>query len=383
MNINLQISQTSITEDFIVKAYEVAIDGTLSEVDSITVPAPHSAPEWVAFTGLDKVTHNIKVIGVTSSIIYNSYEKTPSVDTVTIYDYIQFKIGDGGTYTPAIGDSAYVNPNMIGFDPEDYIVLRTGYGVLFEGVHIDNEPTGGGFTFHTVGDTFSDGEEFTIIPKPVAVSTPVNDSVVGKQWGPTQASANMYLDVTSSVTYVPAHLRKLIRLAGSSAVYTFASSDVPPVGYIFRVTNYGSPGVTTPNPKVVFSNAPAKYGSGTITELSIPFGNVCEFVWDGTIWNITMTVPPVINMPTFYKGSYTVGDVPVSSTVTISGFPTQTDTGYWVGISLVSAGTAGNDNTLTWQLIESTKTTTTFQVILGEITSRVQNVKISYIIINF
>lgn len=386
MNINLQISQTSITEDFVVKAYEVQNDGSLSEVASISVPAPHSTPEWVAFTGLDKVTHTIKVIGATSTIEYNNYEKTPSVDTVTLFDFIQFKIGDGGTYTPAADTNVYANPYMAGMAANEYLVCREVKGFLIEGLQIANEPTGGGFSL-LGGSLFEDGEQITILPKPKVVRTPVNDSVVGKQFGPTIGNANMFVDVTSTLSYVPTHLRKLIRLAGVNANYKFTSANVPPLGYIFRITNFGSYGAVSPLPKVTFENAPAKYGNTTVTTVSIPFAQVIECVWDGTQWNLSLSFPLTATLPTYAKGVKVVGDVSgAGTTVTIGagdGLPTQTNANYHISFQIVSNGVPFNDNTIIASVIASTKTTTQFQLILGEARTIVQNVSIDWCVINF
>lgn len=380
MNINYHISPSVVTEDFVAKAYEIALDGTISEVGSIDVPAPHTSPTNISFTGLDRVTHMIKLIGVTSSIEYHKYDIAPTVDTVTVFDFIRFKIGDGGPNTPAAGATAYVNSAMIGFTADDYVAIRSGYGPVFEGIHIDNEPTGGGFLLHDVADVFADKEEWVIMPKPSVITTPVNDSVVGKLWGPTPGNSNMYVNVSSTVSYTATHLRKLIRLAGVNANYKFTSGEVPPVGYIFRISNYGSYGSLTPAPKVTFENAACKYGNTTITEVSVMFGQVIECVWDGTLWNLSMSEPLSASIPTFYKGVYTVGDVPVTKTVTIT-IPTQPNTNYWAGITLIN--TAYYDNTLAAQVVESTKTTTSFQVILNEISVAIQNVKISWVVINF
>jgi len=380
MNINLQISITSITEDFTVIAYEVQQDGSLSQVDTRTAAAPHSTPEWVAFTGLDKVTHVIKVFGATSGIEYNKYEKTPTVDTVTIFDYIQFSINDGGIYTPAENSNVYLNPNMIGMEASDYIAIREGKGPLFEGINIANDAINGGFALIKPGDYFEDKEQFTIMPKPVVVQTPVNDSVVGKQWGATSLSANMYVDITSATNYTPAHLRKLVRLAGASAVYTFSAISVPPSGYPIRVSNINSNGTTSPLPKVVFSNAPCKYGAGTITELSLPFGSVCEFVWDGSIWNMSLPVPDTSTKPTFHKGTVVVGDVITEKTVTVT-IPDQGSTNYHISYSVISDGTAYNDNDIT--VVFKKVSATQFQAIFQETFAALQNLKLDYCIINF
>jgi len=376
MNIIYHISPSSVTENCTVKAYEPQLDGSLAEVGSIAKPAPHSSPTTITFTGLDRVTHVVKLIGDVSGIEYHFYDVAPTADIVTIFDPIFFKIGDGQPKTPLANTVNYVNTDLAGLTNSDVILYRNGLA-QYPGVHYETDLTGG---FHLIqtDDVFNDKDECIIQQKPKTIRTFVNDSVVGKQWGPTTLNANGYVDVSSAVSYTPAHLRKLIRLAGSSAVYTFSSGEVPPAYYPIRFTNYGAPGVTSPSPKIVFANAPAKYGSGTITELSIPFGTAGEVTWDGSIWNITFGMPVPVSLPTFHFGNAAVGDIIGEKIIDIT-IPNQGSTNYHISYSIISNGTAGNDNDVA--VVFKKVSGTLFKAIFQETFAAAQNISLDYMIV--
>jgi len=314
----------TLLQNMVIKIYEVDINGATSEVGSTVIPerdgagvptpgAGHQVPYQGVFSGIDNVTHEIRLYTASGTLI-DKYTGNPSVNIATLFTPIRFRIGDGGTYTPAAGGTAYVNPDMAGLAATDYIAIRTGYGPLIEGIHIAHNVLGG-FQLLQPGDVFSGdpAEEWTIIRQPQAVTNYVNDSVVGKQWGPTAGNANMYVDVSSAVSCAVTHLRKLIRLAGTSAEYTFSSGYVPPIGYPFRVTNFGSYNPGDPDPKVKFDNAPLKWGNTTKTELDIPLYSTPEFVWDGTQWNVSNYQYQAPSVPAsgaiLGSGRYVMGDV--------------------------------------------------------------------------
>src|SRR5690348_6292272 len=101
MEINYHISPSALTEDFIIKIYEA--QAPTAEVGTLTVPAPHTAPYSVSFTGLDKIPHILKMFGATSGTLLHSFDDLPTENVVTIFDDIKFKIGDGGALTPIAG----------------------------------------------------------------------------------------------------------------------------------------------------------------------------------------------------------------------------------------------------------------------------------------
>jgi len=297
MNVNYHISPyPSLLEDMVAKIYEVNPDGTKSDLAmDIVLPAPHNTPQSISFNGLDKVTHEVRLYTDPSANLLHQYQVQPTTDTTNVYDYIRFEIGDGGANTPTAGSDDYTNPDMIGLQPADYVAIRSGQP-QFEGTNIINDAVNGGFSLAIPGDVFSGdpAEQWVILRKPQVITMPVNDSVVGKQFGATALGPNMYLDVSSAVTYTAAHLRHLIRLAGPSAVYTFGALEVPPVGYVFRITNFGAGGTTT-LPEVHFDNAPLLYGGTTKNVLQLPLLSTIEVVFDGTNWNASIMDDKVIN----------------------------------------------------------------------------------------
>jgi len=325
MNVNYYISPyAALLQDMVAKIYEVDILGATSEVGSEVIPerdsggvptpgAGHQVPYAVSFNGLDFVTHEVRLYTAGGTLLHR-YDVMPTKDAISLFDPIRFRIGDGGANTPAAGATAYVNTDMAGLTEDDYIAIRTGYGPVIEGIHITNNLLGG-FQLFQPGDVFSGdpAEEWTILRKPVVLTTPVNDSVVGKQWGPTVGNAYMYVDVSSAVSCASTHLRKVIRLAGSSAEYSFTSGYVPPVGYPFRVTNFGTYTPGSAAPKVKFTNAALKWGNTTLAEIEVPFSSTYEFVWDGVQWNCTMySQPPVttvLSNQIVATGRYTLGDI--------------------------------------------------------------------------
>lgn len=383
----------SLTQDMVVKIYEVDINGATSEVGSTTIPernglgvptpgAGHQVPYTGTFSGIDNVTHEVRLYTASGSLI-DYYRGNATVDTVTLFDPIRFRIGDGGANTPAAGSSAYVNTAMAGLADTDYVAIRTGYGPMIEGIHITNNVLGG-FQLFQPGDVFSGdpAEEWTILRKPVVLTTPVNDSVVGKQWGPTAGNPNMYVDVSSAVSCAATHLRKVIRLAGSSAEYSFTSGYIPPVGYPFRITNFGTYTPGSAAPKVKFTNAALKWGNTTLAEIEIPFSGTAEFVWDGTIWNCTMymqipsTTPvtgDVLGMGRYALGDISEGLYTITHGLNITG-------NYKVLGSIYSlASNYARDNTVTWAVREFTANS--FKLGIQEIYGEVQNISFDWVIV--
>lgn len=324
----------ALLQDMVIKIYEVDINGASSEVGSITIPerngagvptpgAGHQVPYIDSFNGLDKVVHLIKLFTASATLL-DYWTAQPTSDIVTTFAPIRFRIGDGNPYTPVANTNTYSNPDMAGLAASDYIAFRTNYGPVVEGVHISNVG-GGGFILIQAGDVFNGdpAEEWTIIRQPQVVSIPQNDSVVGKQWGPTAGNADMFVDVSSPVSCAVTHLRKLIRLAGSAAEYTFSAGYVPPIGYFFRVTNFGAYVPLSANPKVKFSNAPLLWGNTTKTELEIPPTGTAEFVWDGTSWNCTLNAIPsaatAVSNQIVANGREVIGDLnPNSRLITVT-----------------------------------------------------------------
>jgi hypothetical protein len=52
--------------------------------------------------------------------------ENPNPITSSTFNSARFKMGDGGAYTPAVGDSTYTNPNLIGLTIDDFYIFRNG-----------------------------------------------------------------------------------------------------------------------------------------------------------------------------------------------------------------------------------------------------------------
>lgn len=319
MVIKLIISKSAFTEDFILRLWEAGSDSpeahvyetTLVEKDGSGVPTPgagHQVDEAVIANGLDKVVHIARLYGATSNNIYFGPENIESTtDIIKIFTPIQFKIGDGGTNTPAADQPNATTPELAGLTTGDFTIFRNNYGFLFPDLHFSFNTSDGSWQL-LGGDVFSGtpGEEFTIQIKPQVLSSVVNDSVVGKWFGG-------FVDVSSNTVYDATHLRKLIRFAGTC---DYAFNVNPPIGYGFVFQHFGALGTGT----VKFNNAPLKWGATTKAEIDIP--DYCEacFVFDGTNWNVVYitqstfvnssspTPGVIIGIGTTYLGNTPVGD---------------------------------------------------------------------------
>ena len=278
MVLKYHISPSVLTEDFIVKIWEAASDGVGAEIYTQTVglTAPHVAPVTITVNGLDRVVHIVRMYGVTTATLLHEYNVEPTTsDIVTVFDPIQFKIGDGGTNTPAAGDSVCVTPELAGLVETDFLIFRANYGPLFPTTHFTFNTGDGSWELNSP-DIFNGeggGEEFTIVRLPKAVTGIVNDSVVGKWFAG-------YVDVSANIAYLSTHLRKLIRFNGSPE-YTFSGSI--PQNYVFCFQHFGS---TAGTAKINFNNGTLLYKSSPKTFINVPRGTEIGVVWDGTNWNI-------------------------------------------------------------------------------------------------
>ena len=374
----------ALTENMVAKVYEA--NAPLAEVDSIIiyekngsgVPTPgagHQVNTNVTFTGLDLVPHILRLF-TESGTQLQEFNVLPSANTVTVFDPVYFKIGDGGTNTPAVGDVSYVNSDLAGLTNDDVTVFRNGT-LLYPSIHFNTDP-GGGFSFVTVGDVFGADEEYYIQRKPQVLAEYVNDSVVGKQWGATTGAPNMYVDVTSSVDYVPAHLRKLIRLSNNNGKYYFRAAASVPIGYPFRFSN--QVGGTA---NIYFENAPLIKPGGDVSSFALISGQIAEFVYDGTKWNKTAdsastSTGYTISGPYLYDcGS--INPLDQAFTITI---PDQGTTAYTVVGSF--EGQQANfdaDNDMMWTIHAAGKTNTQFRLAVRKLVAQVVILKFRYFII--
>lgn len=373
MEINYHISPSTNSEDFIIKIYEA--QAPTAEVATLTVPAPHNAPFSVSFTGLDKIPHILKMFGATTGTLLHSFDDLPTENVVTLFDDIKFKIGDGGALTPAAGSSSYIDPVLAGLSMADFNVFRSG--TFYYPTQYTFDPTGRIDLIYP--DVFSDGEEVLITRKPKAVAMQVNDSVVGKQFGGNATIPEMFIDVNTTVNYQPSHLRHLIRLAGANANYVLTGAI--PIGYIFRVTNFGPYANASDKGKVTFDNAPLIWGSTPKTSLDIQFTGTYEFEFDGTNWNCTMynAVQESTAGQIIYSASVNLGINNVSDHLFTVPIPFITN-GYRVIGNLVGMSVNwDDDNDVTFIIVN--KANTSFQVATKRLANTTQNLGFDFIIV--
>ncbi len=370
MNITFQLSAfVDITEDLLLKIYEEQSPN--AEVHSETLSAPHSAIETVIVTGLDTVTHRVKLIGADTDIVYGEFVKQATIDLVTFTKPQKFTIGDGQPGTPVAGTSSYQNDLLIGLTAdEDFIYNRTGYGNNILGLtYTFNSGTG---TIQLMagdqwnGDPAPDQVWITFTPK--SVTQTVNDSVVGKLFGG-------FVDVSGSQNYIPSHLRKLIRLTPSSS-YNFTGSI--PVGYNHSFNQVGSGSAT-----INFNNAPLLWNGGTVTSLSMPQGSTAAFTFDGTNWNCTNYTGSV-GVTAFARidgaGSATIGNPATDQLYTISLVTPQPDADYLPICTLRGQSTDFSlDNDVSFVTRE--RTTNSFKIALREYANADQSLVLDYILI--
>ena len=330
-----------------------------------TVGAGHQVVNSVAFNGVDKVTHIVRLYTASGTLLH-WYDVQPTVDTVALFDPIYFQVGDGGTNTPAAGQNQLINPAFIGSVAADLSIYQEGFAFLIPGVDYN-------LTYNTVLLTstfFDNGQRWRIFKKPVVLTTPVNDSVVGKGFG---GFVNVVADISFDVT----HLRKLIRLSGTGN-YSFNNSLILPIGYNHHFTHFGTEGTT---PRINFFNASLNWGASSKSFLYMTFGSTACFTWDGTQWNCTMnsikdsTVVAPVSGNIIANGETYVGDVSATGRDTLITVTHGLGIGYAYRVFGNLKGTIPsllNDNNVTWTAYDYQANS--FKVALQEFASGVQNI---------
>lgn len=379
MTLKYHISPTNLAENMLVKIYEA--QSPLAVVYEETLVAPHSSPRTITVNGLDKVVHIVRLYAAVSNTLLHEYNVEPTLEA-TVFDPIQFKIGDGGTETPAANTDTYTNSVLQGLADNEYLIHRNNQGFLIPGVHYNNNPGPGGFVL-AAPDLFNDKEEFTIQRQQQVVNSVVNDSVVGKWHGG-------FVDISANTNYSSTHLRKLLRFAGT-CTYTFEALSAVPIGYAFVFTHFGADGTGT----VQFLNGPLLWGATTKTSVDIPHYHQAAFEWDGANWNVVWfskdaeeTVAPseppagtIMGSSQVIVGDITAGDpvITVTHNLNITG-------DYIVFLSVKASGTGANDHivnngvSLAWKH-HATDKANKFYITPQEIWSEVQNCVICYLII--
>lgn len=371
----------ALLEDMVVKVYEAqaptaeVYSETLPEKNGSGVPTPgagHQIKNTITINGMDNVPHIVRLYSAVSVALLHEYNVEPTIDAVTVYDPVRFKVGDGGTNTPLAGQPVCTTPELAGLTTDQFIIHRKNFGALYP-VEDFSFTTGTGEWVLAGLDSFSDDEEFTIQITPVVTTTYVNDSVVGKLYGG-------FVDVTSNRDYLASDLRKLIRLA-NTAEYTFPTGGSIPIGYIFCFTNFGTNAAPTPTAKVIFDNAPLKWGNSTKAEIELPLYTDAAFSFDGTNWNVVYLcdsrwteTPAGYQKGDFIDNGYVnIGDVASGDpTITVTHNKGITGATYHVKGTIRHLGsTPYRDNTICWCV--SDQLADSFKICLQEIYPEVQN----------
>lgn len=384
MEIFYHISPSVNSEDFIIKIYEAQAPN--AEIASQTILAPHTAPTSVSFTGLDKIPHILRMFGATTGTLLHNFDVLPKEGVITLFDDIRFKIGDGGALTPAAGSSVYINPVLIGLSIKDFRIFRNGYGFLYPDINYSFEPNAGKIVL-TFPDVFGDPddttvqEEFLITIRPASVETVVNDSVVGKQFGGNSTIPEMFIDVNTTVNYQPSHLRHLIRLAGANANYVLTGQI--PIGYIFRVTNFGAYASPTDKGKVTFDNAPLLWGSTPKTFLDIQFTGTYEFEFDGTNWNCTMynVVQETPGAQIVYAATVYLGVTSAVDQLYTIPIPFQTGISNYRVVGNIVGGSSDPDIDNDVMFVIANKVSTSFDIMIRSISKLNKKLSFDFIIV--
>ena len=374
MEINYSISPyPSLLQNMVARVYETAAPN--AEIQNIVLATPHTNPRNISFTGLDRVPHIVRLFTLSGTLLH-SYDVQPTANIVTIFDPIFFKIGDGGAKTPVAGTALYANADLAGLTNTGLVITRDGIA-QYPGRHYDVDITGG---FHLLvnGDQFEDTVEWVIQRKPQALVNPINDSVVGKQFGGFVTVNNV------PINYIPAHLRKLIMLSGANGQYYFPAGTAIPIGYTFRFENHGAYTAITDTATIFFNNAPLLMGNSTVTLFALPYRNIAEFTFNGTNWICTMDCrlttqnPPAAFIS--YIGTYRIGDVVSNNDVRTISIPLQSDLNYTVIGSLRSSNSnLGNDNNVS--VIIGLKGLSSFMISTREYVRNIQTLDFDYILI--
>jgi hypothetical protein len=404
MVLNYHLSKyPALHENLVVKIWEAESDGPGGEIYTQVIPekdasgvptvgAGHQVINTISVNGLDKVVHIVRLYSEVSANLLHEFNAEPKIDIVNVFDPIRFKIGDGVPLTPTIGTTTYTNALLIGLDKKEYMVHRNGWGYLTPDVHYIVNSGAGSFSLAVLGDVFGDQEEFLIQRKPSVLQSVANDSVVGKLFGG-------FIDIAANTSYIPTHLRKLIRFAGVCE-YEFPGGGAVPIGYIFAFQHLGVFAGATGKGTIRFSNAPLKWGNTTKVSIDIKSYQEGAFIFDGANWNVMYLSDSTYwnnlipgQAPNTIVGSgvfkvqwpgFTDGDVPAGdpSWAITHGLNITGDYIVVLGIRVDNPAQAPNSNKLTYAWYHhATDKPNKFNVILRELAAQAQNVSISWTVI--
>ncbi len=404
MNIDFTLSPNpAYIGDWRASAYEAS--NPTAEVAYQILPGPHSVAQAVSLANVDKVTHIVKVVQVSTGFVLADFIYQPRDVDYEMITPLYFRIGDGQPNTPNAGTSSYRNTFLKDY-PSYSVERRNIGGTLVPGVEItlvNNTGTNQyGFDFIDPLDSFGVDEVFVIKFNPKPIKSAVNESVAGKWF------ADSVL-ITGNDSYAISHLKKLIKFRGSGTTLTYNLPDPAnaPIGYVFGFQAYGS-GWT--NHVLLSSTANCDLGGSIGNQFTLAPNNALYIMFDGANWiiitrstaamaksdnpvlNDTNTVATTVATKALADanrfiaaGKFNIGDVPAGDPQYVVTFSNPNSYDYIVLWSIKTNSANPNktrDNAITgaWWKDETTPATK-FKIILEEAHPETQNVELCWVVV--
>lgn len=220
MDFKFIITANSNTHDFRVKMSEFSAPNTA--IASQDVSYPHNTSQQVVFTGLNPVTHFVRVYelsaGVEGQIIGNSVI-FPTPNALDQSKNIEILVGNDMLAGQEFYDGSTAYPSYSGLiAKQDYWIERRGTGALKDDEYQQHPTSTFGFEL-TNGLLANDGETFIIHFYAKLVVQPTSSS---------STSSNSYQDVitlTSDTDLSSTHRNKIINIASSLQDYILIKLD--------------------------------------------------------------------------------------------------------------------------------------------------------------
>lgn len=221
-----------IANDLIAVIYNTLAPG--AEITRQVKNPPHAAPYDFNFPNLPDGTYIVKIHespdGIILGTLRHDFWVSASINNVQAFNYKTFQVGAGRGapyYDPAHESTNYINPDLDGLD---YLVFKTGYGVLNLGTNIAQYP-GGGFSL-TDGSEFYQDEVYTIL-----ISNLTQVTTGGG--GSATSFPNGVISVAGDLAFTSTHYSKVLEVtAVNNCVISIASLDTIPDNTVFSINTH-------------------------------------------------------------------------------------------------------------------------------------------------